>query len=178
MIKSQPVGGFEVLSSSTIEKLFQYFTTTGGVDFKDDSNQGLLLVVDLTIEDPDVARMLDPLPPCVDMKDIDHDLLSPYMKTLKEKLKVTTNGDRLILDLLDKKEYSITAINLKSILRVGVKLVKIHSAVSYHQKPVLRDHILQLSELRQKFTRDGLISSAQACKKLANRLDNRVFIFL
>ena len=169
MTKYQPVGGFEVLSASTIDKLFEYFTRTNGIDFNDDSNRGLLLVVDLSITDPDVARMLDLLPPCVYMKDIGDDLLSPYMQGLKEKFKVTTNGDRLILDLMDKKEYSITAINLKSILRVGVKLVKIHSGISFRQKPVLKDYVLRLGELRRKFTADGLVSSAQACKKLANR---------
>ena len=172
MTKYQPVGGFEVLSSATIDKLFEYFTRTNGVDFKDDSSRGLLLVVDLTISDPDVARMLDLLPPCVYMTDINDDLLSPYMQDLKEKFKITTNGDRLILDLTDKKEYSITAINLKSILRVGVKLTKIHSGISYFQKPVLKDYVLRLGELRRKFTADGLVSSAQACKKLANRFND------
>ena len=174
MTKYQPVGGFEVLSSATIDKLFEYFTRTNGVDFKDDSSRGLLLVVDLSISDPDVARMLDLLPPCVYMTDIGDDLLSPYMQNLKEEFKITTKGDRLILDLTDKKEYSITAINLKSILRVGVKLTKIHSGISFFQKPVLRDYVLRLGELRRKFTADGLVSSAQACKKLANRLFNDI----
>ena len=180
MTKYQPVGGFEVLSASTIDKLFEYFTRTNGIDFKDDSDRGLLLVVDLSITDPNVARMLDLLPPCVYMKDIGDDLLSPYMQGLKEKFKVTTTGDRLILDLTDKKEYSITAINLKSILRVGVKLVKIHSGISFRQKPVLKDYVLRLGELRRKFTADGLVSSAQACKKLANRfyigLNQKIFL--
>ena len=75
MTKYQPVGGFEVLSASTIDKLFEYFTRTNGIDFKDDSDRGLLLVVDLSITDPNVARMLDLLPPCVYMKDIGDDLL-------------------------------------------------------------------------------------------------------
>ena len=52
MTKYQPVGGFEVLSASTIDKLFEYFTRTNGIDFKDDSDRGLLLVVDFLLPTP------------------------------------------------------------------------------------------------------------------------------
>ena len=169
MLKALPIGGFTKLSPNTILKLFDYFTSTNGIDFKDDSEQGLLLVVDLCIPDPDVARMLDPFPPCVYPKDVEDDLLSPYMKELKEKYNMKTVGDRLIGDLLPKFCYPIAAMTLKAYMRVGVKLLKIHSGFSFRQKPVMKNHIQRLAELRQKFTVDGLVSNAQACKKMANR---------
>ena len=89
---------------------------------------------------------------------------------LKEKYGMKSVGDRLIGDLLPKLRYPIAAIALKAFLRVGVELLKIHSGYSFTQKPVMKNHIEELAKLRQKFSLEGLVSNAQACKKLANSL--------
>ena len=114
-------------------------------------------------------RLLDVLPPCVDNKEIAESELSPYMKNLKDVHQIGISGDRLICDLVPKKNYFLTAFALKCYLRAGIKLTKIHSAMSFHQEPILKAHIEHLSSLRNEFQSQGLVSSAQACKKLANR---------
>lgn len=164
-----PTGNFQYLSLAGLKELFDYFTNTKGLDFKQNSKHGVLICCDISIPDESVARLLEILPPCLESKDIKEEDISPHMKTLKDKFKAEMVGDRLISDLTPKKNYSLTGYNLKCVMRLGVRLDAIHWAIAYDCEPSLRDYMDQLADLRKQFTLQGLVSSANACKKLANR---------
>ena len=169
MLLHFPTSDFHTMSELGLKNLLRYFHRTKGEDFKQNSKYGVLLSCDLSIPNESVARLLEILPPCLESKDIKESQLSPYMKRLKKKLKTDMVGDRLISDLSPKKHYPLTGFSLKCVMRLGVELTAIHWAISYRQDSILKNHMEKLAELRRGFTTQGLVSNAQACKKLANR---------
>ena len=48
--------------------------------------------------------------------------LSPYMQNVRKKLNLKKDGEKLIADLGEKKNYVISAYTLKCYLRAGVKI--------------------------------------------------------
>lgn len=163
-----PCGDFEDLCSAMCREVKKEFQTTCGVNFRLDSEFGLLIECDLLCPDEATARLLDIFPPCVEAKEVEESQLSPYMLKLKQDKKLEMSGKRLVMDLLPKKHILINSFALRCYLRAGIKLMEVHSVICYHQEPILKKHVNHLSTLRNSFDAKGLVSNAQACKKLAN----------
>ena len=99
------------MSSATLELLFHYFQATKGVDLKTDSAYGFHLQCDLAIV-PEYENLLEIFPPLVENKSVTDDLFSPMMKRLKREYQIKNEGDRLIADFKEKKDYVISGRNV------------------------------------------------------------------
>ena len=169
MLCHLPCDNFEDLCPEMVAKIEEEFKKNGGINFRKDSEFGLLMECDLECADEETARLLDIFPCCVENKEISEDQFSPYMTKLKSDKKIETSGQRLIMDLNPKRHMYVNAYALRCYLRLGISLVKLPSVIAFHQAPILKSHIERLSTLRNAFEAQGLVSNAQACKKLANR---------
>ena len=73
---------------------------------------------------------------------IDASMLSPYTKTLGEKLNAgNSQVNKLTPNLHDKTKYVIHYRNLQQCLRLGMKLMKIHRVISFTQSTWLKPYI-------------------------------------
>ena len=121
----QPIRNFKELSALICAKIKEYFQSTGGIDFKTDSAYGVLLVVDLKIKS-EFADLLSIFPPLVYNGEVPEESLSPYMRELKKKYNIKSRGTRLLADYTIKHKYVLTGLALKTYMRCGVELLKVH----------------------------------------------------
>ena len=61
-------------------------------------------------------------PPLPQNYEVPESYLSPHMQKVRDDLKITKEGQKLICDLGPKKNYVISAYTLKTYLRAGVKI--------------------------------------------------------
>jgi hypothetical protein len=117
-------------------------------DYLNDEGRGMVLEVDM--EDPIELHNLHngyPLPP--ESKEVKHEMLSDYAKEIAEKFKLTVGGVRkLITSLGPREKYVVHVRNLKLFTDLGMKLTKIHKAVSFKQSCWLRDYIAFNTKMR------------------------------
>jgi hypothetical protein len=110
-------------------------------DYLGDDGRGMVLEVDL--EYPNELHDLHngyPLAP--ESKEIDASMLSDYAKNIAEKFKLTIGGVRkLITSLGPRKKYVLHVRNLKLYTDLGMKLTKVHRAVTFKQSCWLKDYI-------------------------------------
>ena len=105
------------------------FTEDFIISCDEEGDVGYLLVVD--IEYPKTLRML-------------HSDL-PF---LPEKIKIN-KCSKLICNVTDKKNYSIHIVALKQALNHGLKLIRVHSVISFRQEGWLKPYIDLNTELRK-----------------------------
>ena len=91
-----------------------------------------------------------PLAP--EIKSINENMLSDYQKYLNDKLNIKYNSTdkKLILDLLPKKSYKVYYKNLEYYLKLGLKVIKVHRILTFHEKQFLKEYIDLNTELRIK----------------------------
>ena len=110
-------------------------------DYLGDDGRGMVLEVDL--EYPNELHDLHngyPLAP--ESKEIDATMLSDYAKNIADKFKLTIGGVRkLITSLGPRKKYVLHVRNLKLYTDLGMKLTKVHRAVTFKQSCWLKDYI-------------------------------------
>ena len=110
-------------------------------DYLGDDGRGMVLEVDL--EYPNELHDLHngyPLAP--ESKEIDSSMLSDYAKNIAEKFQLTIGGVRkLITSLGPRKKYVLHVRNLKLYTDLGMKLTKVHRAVTFKQACWLKDYI-------------------------------------
>ena len=129
-----PTGGFKWLTEQQIEglNLNQY---------KEDSNKGLILEVDL--EYPKEQHDLHndyPLAP--EKIKVTKDMLPDYSQKIAEKFKISTGLVHKLIPTLGKKEkYVLHYRNLQLYLDLGLKLTKIHRVLEFNQSPWLKQYI-------------------------------------
>ena len=70
----------------------------------------------------DLLEIFPPLPSNYEVSPSD---LSPYMKKIRDQLKIRNEGEKLIADLGKKEKYIISSYALKAYLRAGVKITGI-----------------------------------------------------
>ena len=58
--------------------------------------------------------------------------LSPHMQKVRDDLKITKEGQKLICDLGPKKNYVISAYTLKTYLRAGVKITGDYNKIRFN----------------------------------------------
>ena len=110
-------------------------------DYLGDDGRGMVLEVDL--EYPNELHDLHngyPLAP--ESKEIDASMLSNYAKNIAEKFKLTIGGVRkMITSLSPRKKYVLHVRNLKLYTDLGMKLTRVHRAVTFKQSCWLKDYI-------------------------------------
>ena len=124
MSKKSPVDGFKYVDDLSMftEDFIKNYDEKGDVDY--------LLVVD--IEYPKTLRML-------------HSDL-PF---LPDKMKVN-KVNKLVCNVTDKENYSIHIVALRQALNHGLKLIRVHSVISFRQEAWLKPYIDLNTELRMQ----------------------------
>jgi hypothetical protein len=110
-------------------------------DYIGDKGRGMVLEVDM--EYPEELHDLHngyPLAP--ESKEIDASMLSDYGKSIAEKFQLSVAGVRkLVTSLGSREKYVLHVRNLKLYTDLGMKLTKIHRAVTFKQSPWLKNYI-------------------------------------
>ena len=123
MSKKLPVDGFNWVDNLSM------FTEDFIKNFDEEGHVGYLLVVDFEYPKT-VCSLHSDLP-----------FLSQKMKINK--------CPRLVCNVTDKENYSIYIVALKQALNHGLKLIKVHSVISFRQGPWLKPYIDLNTELRK-----------------------------
>ena len=127
MSKKLPVDGFKWVDDLCMftEDFIEDFIYV----YDEEDNVGYLLAVD--IEYPKTLCMLDS----------DLPFLPDRMKVNKVK--------KLVCNVTDKENYSIHIVALKQALNHGLKLIKVHSVISFRKEAWLKPYIDSNTELRK-----------------------------
>ena len=123
MSKKLPVDGFKWVDDLSM------FSEDFIKSYDEEGDVGYLLVVD--IEYPKTLRMLHS----------DLPFLPDRMKVNKVK--------KLVCNVTDKENYSIHIVALKEALNPGLKLIRVHSVISFRQEAWLKPYIDSNTELRK-----------------------------
>jgi hypothetical protein len=102
-------------------------------DYLNDEGRGMVLEVDLDYPE-ELHDLHNGYPLAPESKEIESSMLSDYAKTIAEKYNISVGGVRkLITSLGPRKKYVVHVRNLKLYMDLGMKLVKIHRAVTFSQ---------------------------------------------
>ena len=89
-------------------------------------------------------------PLAAEKRQVDDTELSPYSLELKAKLGIKGLAtEKLVPNLYKKSRYVLHYQNLKLYLSLGMKLIKIHRAIEFHQSPWLKPYIALNTEKRK-----------------------------
>ena len=123
MSKKLPLDGFKCVD------VLSMFTEDFIKSYSEEGDVGYLLAVDMKY--PKTLRML-------------HSNL-PF---LPEKMKIN-KCPKLVCNVTDKENYSIHIVALKEALNHGLKLIRVHSVISFRQEHWLKPYIDLNTELRE-----------------------------
>jgi hypothetical protein len=147
MTEPLPRNNFRFLSDEQL-KSFDFTTVP------DDSPTGYILEVDLEYP-TDLHDSHSDYPLCPESVVINNEDLSPYTRSLAEKLGLSSSHcKKLVADLHNKQRYSLHYRNLKLYVRLGMKIVKIHRVLSFSQSKWLKPYIDFNTEQRKKAKND------------------------
>ena len=129
-----PTGGFRWMKQKQIDKIDL-------AKYKEDSNEGLILEVDLEypkeLHDLHNDYPLGPEKVCVNK-----DMLSGYCKRIASKYNISTGlVHKLIPTLNDKEKYVLHVRNLQLYTDLGLKVTKVHRVLEFNQSPWLKQYI-------------------------------------
>ena len=114
-----------------------------------DADRGYILEVDLEYPE-DIHDLHSDYPVAPERKAVAKEELSPYSQALYDELQVKGKPtEKLIPTLYNKKKYVIHYNNLQLYLRLGLRLTKIHRAVSFTQSKWLAPYIALNTEKRK-----------------------------
>ncbi|KAL9988273.1 hypothetical protein ACROYT_G002704 [Oculina patagonica] len=137
-----PKGGFKWLTQKQINE-------TNLAKYKEDSNKGLILEVDLKYPN-ELHNLHNDYPLGAEKVKVTKDMLSDYCKNIAEKYNITTGlVNKLIPTLNNKEKYVLHYRNLQLYLDLGLKLTKVHRALEFNQSPWLKQYIDYNTEKRK-----------------------------
>ena len=129
-----PYGSFKWLSDEEVNKI-----DLG--KYKEDSNDGLILEVDLEYP-KDLQELHNDYPLAPEKVKVSKDMLSEYCNKISEKYKIPFGMvNKLIPMLNNKKEYVVHYRNLQLYMDLGLKVTKVHRALKFKQSPWLKQYI-------------------------------------
>ncbi|XP_078355713.1 uncharacterized protein LOC144640434 [Oculina patagonica] len=129
-----PTGGFRWLTQKQIDE-------TNLAKYKEDSNKGLILEVDLEYPN-ELHNLHNDYPLGAEKVKVTKDMLSDYCKTIAEKYNISTGlVHKLIPTLNNKEKYVLHYRNLQLYLDLGLKLTKVHRVLEFNQSPWLKQYI-------------------------------------
>ena len=138
-----PVGDFKWLSRQEINNLnIRHLDPDGSV--------GYFFEVDLEIP-PHLHDLMADFPPVHERAAVKDDWLSEYQRRLQMlyNIKSNENNKKLLATLLPKKNYVAHYKNLQLYLKLGCKLTRVWSAVSFSQEAIMRNYVTYNSEQRK-----------------------------
>ena len=143
------------MSQKLPEKEFDWMTEQQLQNFdvtqiSDDADTGYILEVDLEYP-AEIHDLHSDLPVAPEQRKVSEDELSPYSSALKTRLQL--NGKphpKLVPNLYSKRKYVIHYVNLKQYMRLGVRLLRIHRGIEFHQSHWLRAYISLNTEKRKQ----------------------------
>jgi hypothetical protein len=117
-------------------------------DYLADSERGMVLEVDLEYPKK-LHRMHNGYPLAPESKEITKDMLSDYAREIADKYNISVGGVRKLVSTLGpRKKYVLHARNLELYLAYGMKLTKMHRAVTFKQSKWLADYIDYNTKMR------------------------------
>ena len=129
-----PTSNFKWLTQKQIDKI-------DIVKYKEDSNKGLILEVDLEYP-KELHDLHNDYPLAPEKVKVSKDMLSDYCLNIAEKYNISTGlVQKLIPTLNSKEKYVLHYRNLQLYLYLGLKLTKIHRVLEFNQSPWLKQYI-------------------------------------
>ena len=170
MSEELPYNNFKWLSKHELDKSRMYIIKTNKIDQLKD----MILEVDITVPS-DKHDYLRDFPPCPVKRSVGLNEISTYSKSLlldKDKLKhykttdkeaykneslkqpFFTKNEKLICDFTDKKNYKCHIETLKTYVKLGCKITKIHNGITFNSKASLKPWVEFNTKLRQQAKND------------------------
>ena len=145
MVQSLPVSDFEwVINPKDVDVRL----------ISDDASRGYILEVDLEYP-AHLHDLHSDYPLAAEKKLITEEMLSPYQQKLKQDLGYKpAKVEKLVPNLWNKRNYIIHYRNLKQVLSLGMKLMKIHRVLTFKQQPWLKPYIELNTQLRTQAKSD------------------------
>ena len=129
-----PTGGFRWMTEKQIDKIDL-------TKYKEDSNKGLILEVDLEYP-KELHNSHNDYPLGPEKVKVTEDMLSDYCKMIASKYNISTGlVHKLIPTLSDKEKYVLHYRNLQLYTYLGLKVTKIHRILEFNQSPWLKQYI-------------------------------------
>ncbi len=135
------------MCESLPERSFEFMpeheaTTFDYTSVPDDGPTGYILEVDLEYP-KHLHDSHSDYPLCPESTAVNVNELSPYSRSLADKLGIQPTGKcrKLIANLKDKKRYVLHYRNLKLYTRLGMVVTKIHRVLSFTQSKFLKAYI-------------------------------------
>ena len=130
-----PTGKFEWLTEQQIEGELNLN------EYKEESNRGLILEVDLEYPE-ELHDLHNDYPLAPEKIKVKKDMLSEYSRKIAEKYQISTGSVHKLIPTLGKKEkYVLHYRNLQLYIDLGLKLTKIHRVLKFNQSPWLKPYI-------------------------------------
>ncbi len=115
------------------------------------SSVGYILEVDLTYpEHLHIEHNSFPL--ACESRELTHQQLSPYSQRVAEALKFRSSRSarKLTATFLPRKKYLVHCFALAYYVEKGLRLDKVHRAISFTQEPFMKHHVLECSKRRME----------------------------
>ena len=129
-----PTGGFRWMTQKQIDKIDL-------AKYKEDSNKGLILEVDLDYP-KELHDLHNDYPLGPEKIKVTKDMLSEYSKRIADKFNISTGlVHKLIPTLSNKEKYVLHYRNLQLYTDLGLKITEIHRVLEFNQSPWLRQYI-------------------------------------
>lgn len=124
-----PYGNIAFCDEEQRALVAQEFLNNGGVNFRDEAEEGYCLEVDLHYP-AEVHDFLSMFPPLAEKREITRDEYSSHTSEIVRNYgAVPTRTPKLVTDLGDKGRYHIHYRMLKLVLTLGVQLKAVHQVV-------------------------------------------------
>ena len=150
---SLPLNSYKWVSGLELQKL-QRLREKFINSMKDDGPIGMFIECDILIP-KSLHSYLNAYPPLPYKRCVESSEVSEYMKQFGEDLnigKTAFKTERLIADLLNKKNYVCHYRALKYYIKLGCKVIRVHRAVSFRQSQWLKPFIDYNTKKRQEAT--------------------------
>ena len=129
-----PTGGFRWMTKNQIDKI-------DSAKYKEDSNKGLILEVDLEYP-KDLHNLHNDYPLGPEKVKVTENMLSGYCKNFAKKYKISTGlVHKLIPTLSNKEKYVLHYRNLQIYTDLGLKITKVHRVLEFNQSTWLKQYI-------------------------------------
>ena len=142
MSQPMPTGGFQWVNYTD-----QILETPA------DADHGFFLEVDLdypaSLHDEHTDYPLAP-----EKMKVTNSMMSPYQQRLIDELGTSFECEKLVPNLMNKSRYVLHYRNLQLYLSLGMKLVKVHKVLAFHQTAWMQPYIQKNTQLRTAATND------------------------
>jgi hypothetical protein len=181
-----PYKDFKWVDEKQIDKMLKegtmldFITKTGKQD-----NIGYMYEVDLEVPE-DKHKYFEQLTPAPYKRKTDYEEISDFTAIYTDVLdpkRITLRSERLICDLLPRKNYIVHYQTLQLYLNLGFKLTNVHKALQFEQGPIFNEYITFLAIKRKEaktdveknfFKLSGNVLFGKSCENLRGRCQYKI----